>query len=91
VLARPDEYLVAARSRGRPVGLDMRNSVATQPIGVIISGADFKTEAAANFAGEKALVEFLDRLATRMKCLSPYRIRRRLWPRRLIKANQGGP
>jgi hypothetical protein len=54
VLARPDEYLVAARSRGRPVGLDMRNSVATQPIGVIISGADFKTEAAANFAGEGA-------------------------------------
>jgi hypothetical protein len=34
-----------------------------KPLGIIISGADFQTEAAAKLAGEKALIEFLHRLA----------------------------
>ena len=35
----------------------------TKPLGVKLSGVDFKTESAAKLAGEKALMEFLDRLA----------------------------
>jgi hypothetical protein len=34
-----------------------------KPLGVKLSGVDFKTESAAKLAGEKALMEFLDRLA----------------------------
>jgi hypothetical protein len=60
---RPDEYFVVTRSRGRPPVWTWQIQRRPRPLGVIISGADFKTEAAAKLAGEKALVEFLDRLA----------------------------
>jgi hypothetical protein len=38
-----------------------------KPLGVKLSGADFKTESAANLAGEKALAELLARLADEEK------------------------
>jgi hypothetical protein len=55
---RPDEYFVVTRSRGRPPVWTWQIQRRPRPLGVI-----FETETAAKLAGEKALVEFLDRLA----------------------------
>jgi hypothetical protein len=61
--ARPDEYFVVTRPRGRPPVWTWQIQRRPQPLGIMISGTDFKTETAAKLAGEKALVEILDRLA----------------------------
>jgi hypothetical protein len=62
--ARPDEYIVVVTSSGghSPVWIwEIRRW--PKPLGVILSGADFKTESAAKLAGEKALAVLLKRLA----------------------------
>jgi hypothetical protein len=62
--ARPDEYIVVVTSSGgySPVW-SWEIQRRPKPLGVILSGADFKTESAAKLAGEKALVALLKRLA----------------------------
>ena len=57
------EYCVVTISRGRPPVWTWQLQRRPKPLGIIISGADFQTEAAAKLAGEKALIEFLHRLA----------------------------
>lgn len=57
------EYFVVTISRGRPPVWTWQLQRRPQPLGIILSGADFQTEAAAKLAGEKALIEFLHRLA----------------------------
>jgi hypothetical protein len=65
MLARPrsNEYFVVITSRGRPPIWTWEIQRRPKPLGVKFSGVDFKTESAAKLAGEKALMEFLDRLA----------------------------
>ena len=46
-----------------PARVDVATSKTSKAARNIISGADFQTEAAAKLAGEKALIEFLHRLA----------------------------
>jgi hypothetical protein len=57
------EYFVVTMSRGRPLVWTWQLQRRPEPLGIIISGADFQTETAAKLAGEKALIEFLHRLA----------------------------
>jgi hypothetical protein len=62
--ARPDEYIVVVTSsRGHPLVWSWEIQRRPKPLGIILSGADFKTESAAKLAGEKALAELLKRLA----------------------------
>ena len=61
--SRSNEYFVVTSSRGRPPIWTWEIQGRPKPLGIILSCADFKTESAAKLAGEKALVEFLDRLA----------------------------
>ena len=60
---RADQYFVVTRSHGRPPFWTWEIQRRPQPLGVKLSGADFKTESAAKLAGERALVAFLDGLA----------------------------
>jgi hypothetical protein len=65
---RPDEYFVVTSSRGRPSVWTWEIQSRPNPLGIKLGGADFNSEPGAKLAGEKALIEFLVRLATRKKC-----------------------
>jgi hypothetical protein len=57
------EYFVVTMSRGRPPVWTWQLQRRPKPLGIIISGAEFKNETDAKLAGERALIEFLHRLA----------------------------
>jgi hypothetical protein len=50
-------------ARGRPPIWTWKIQRRGEPLGIKVSGTDFKTESAAKLAGEKALVAFLAGLA----------------------------
>jgi hypothetical protein len=54
---------VVTRSHGRPPSWIWEIQRRPKELGVKLCGTDFKTEAAAKLAGEKALLAFLDGLA----------------------------
>lgn len=60
---RSGDYFVVTRSHGRPPTWSWEIQRRPNPLGVKISGEDFKTEFAAKLAGEKALADLLARLA----------------------------
>jgi hypothetical protein len=60
---RADQYSVVTRSHGRPPTWTWEIQRRPKELGINLCGTDFKTEAAAKLAGEKALVMFLDGLA----------------------------
>jgi hypothetical protein len=59
------EYFVVTTCRGGLRGRSWTWEVRRRPrpLGVLLCGADFRTESAAKLAGEKALAELLRRLA----------------------------
>ena len=59
---RPEEYFVVTSSRGRPPVWTWEIPSRPKPLGIKLGGADFSSEPGAKLAGEKALIEFLDRL-----------------------------
>ena len=59
---RADQYFVVTRSHGRSPIWTWEIQRRPKPLGVKLSGTDFKTESAAKLLGEKALVAFLDDL-----------------------------
>jgi hypothetical protein len=59
---RTEEYFVVTVARGRPPVWTWEIRRRPTPLGIILSGAEFRTETDAKLAGEKALVEFLVRL-----------------------------
>ena len=59
---RPEEYFVVTSSRGRPPVWTWEIQSRPKPLGIKLGGADFSSEPGAKLAGEKALIEFLDRL-----------------------------
>jgi hypothetical protein len=60
---RADQYSVVTRSHGRPPSWRWEIQRRPRELGIKLYGTDFKTEAAAKLAGEKAFVAFLDGLA----------------------------
>jgi hypothetical protein len=68
---RPDEYFVVTSSRGRPSIWTWEIQSRPKPLGIKLGGADFNSEPGAKLAGEKALIEFLDRLSGRKCPLMP--------------------
>jgi hypothetical protein len=65
MLDRPwaDQYSVVTHSHRRPPSWTWEIQRRLKALGIKLCGTDFKTEAAAKLAGEKALVAFLDGLA----------------------------
>jgi hypothetical protein len=64
---RSGDYFVVTRPHGRPPVWTWEIQRRPKPLGVKLSGGDFKTESAAKLAGEKALAELLARLADEEK------------------------
>jgi hypothetical protein len=71
--ARPDYYIATEETDSRPNPWRWEIRRHSEPMGVRISEGGFRSQVAAEFAGERALQDFLEQLAVEERRDSPSR------------------